>query len=111
MADETLKQGSDYAKLTEAETLRVYARVAATYDSILNDVAAVLRAINVGDLFGALPVEQSDRTNHNAGCFLLAGLEARVRKAQEEIETAPGTDLFIYFDCRASEVAKKATRS
>ena len=106
MADKTLEQAPDHAKPTEAEQLRCYARVAATYDSVLNEVDAILHAINVGSLFDALPAEETDRANHNAGCFLLTGLADRVRSAQEKIAAAPGTDLFIYLDCRASELAK-----
>lgn len=104
MADKPLGQSPDHANLSEAEQLRSYARVAATYDSILNDVAAVLHAISAGDLFSRLPAEEVDRENQIAGSFLLGGLGDRVRKAQEEIEAAPGTDLFIYLDCRASEL-------
>jgi hypothetical protein len=103
MADETLVQSSDYANLTEAEQLAAYARVAATYDTILNDVAAVLHAINAGDLFSHLPADEAYRSDHTAGSFLLSGLSDRVQKAQEEIDAAPGTDLFIYLECRADD--------
>ena len=106
MADKTLEQGSNHSKLTEAAQARAYARVAQIYDWILSDVASVLQAIDAADLFGALPPDEADRARHNVGSILLSNLTDRVSKAQEEIEAASGTDLFIYLDARALELAK-----
>ncbi len=62
----------------------------------LSCAAAILFAIEAGDLFKALPADPQDHDQHNHGCVMLGMLGDRLRSVQAQVDTfdkSPNTNV------------------